>query len=45
MGWLIIITIILAAIVTYFIFILLEFKRANYTRCYPAIDFSYEKKE
>jgi len=45
MGWLIIITIILAAVVTYFIYILIEFKRANYTRSYPAINIAAEQKE
>lgn len=45
MGWLIIITIILAAIITYFIYIVVSFKRVNYTRCFPDINMTDDKKE
>ena len=45
MGWFIIITIILAAIITYFIYIVVAFKRVNYTRCHPVIDISHDEKE
>ena len=43
MGWLIIIAITLAAIVTYFIYIVVMFKRANYTRIYPEINITHEE--
>lgn len=45
MGWLIIITIILAALITYFIYIMIAFKRFNYTRCYPEIKITNDKNE
>lgn len=37
MGWLIIISITLAAFVTYFFYLVITFRRVNYTRCYPEI--------
>lgn len=43
MGWLIILTIILAAIGTYFIYVVLAFKRTNFTRSYPAINVPRDK--
>ena len=45
MGWFIIITIILAAIITYFTYIVVAFKRVNYTRCHPEINITHEDKE
>ena len=45
MGWLIILTIILTAIGTYFVFIALAFKRTNFTRSYPVIDVTSNKGE
>lgn len=45
MGWFIIITIILAAVISYFVYIAVAFKRVNYTRCYPEINMAHEEKE
>lgn len=43
MGWLIILTIVLAAIGTYLVYIVLAFKRANFTRSYPVINVTRNK--
>ena len=45
MGWLIIITIVLAAIGTYFVYIVLAFKRTNFTRSNPVIHVTRGKGE
>lgn len=43
MGWLIIIAITLAAIITYFIYLVVTFRRVNYTRCLPDINITADE--
>lgn len=45
MGWLIILTIVLAAIGIYLVYMVLALKRANFTRSYPVINVTRDKGE